>query len=297
MMEEERIAIGIDLGGTNIKGVLVNETGDVLHSLTAETAGSTPWKEEVMKMISALKTISADVKHIGIAAPGLSNSLNSLIAFMPGRLQELQGLDWSLYLQENVIVLNDAHAALIAESRLGAGKGIKNLLMVTLGTGVGGALLIDGKLHQGFLQRAGHVGHICLDSEGSPGILDIPGTLEEAFGNVTVFKRSYGKFDSALSLVEAYKAGDTLATYLWLTAVRKLSLALCSLINIVSPELIILGGGIAKAKTALTEPLETFMQLYEWQPGGEKTPIVLSGFNDFSGAIGAALHTLTYKIT
>ncbi len=96
-------------------------------------------------------------------------------------------------------------------------------------------------------------------------------------------------------MVEAYKAGDTLAAYFWLSAVRKLSLALCSLINIVSPELIILGGGIAKAKDALMKPLTEFMQLYEWQPGGEKTPLVLSGFNEFSGALGAALHALTSK--
>ena len=119
-----------------------------------------------------------------MAAPGLTNHSNQSIAHMPGRLQGLENLEWNRLLDHpGVRVLNDAHAALIAESRVGIGKGIRNQLMVTLGTGVGGAILVDGKLYQGFLQRAGHLGHMSLNSEGQPGILNIPGSLEEAFGN------------------------------------------------------------------------------------------------------------------
>lgn len=302
-MTKENLAIGIDLGGTNIKAVLINRSGEVLQSTTSGTYtrnddlnNISPWKEEITGMIETLKGGNDNVRTIGLAAPGLSDKSNKSIAFMPGRLQELENLQWHLLLKEaSVRVLNDAHAALISESRFGAGKGVNNILMVTLGTGVGGAILIDGKLYQGFLQRAGHVGHMSLNNEAQPGILDIPGTLEEAFGNASVLKRSCGKFDSALAMVEAYQAGDTLATFFWLNAVNKLALALCSLINIMSPEMIILGGGIAKSKDALTEPLAAFMNLYEWRPGGKQTIITLSTFNEYSGAIGAALYALNYK--
>jgi glucokinase len=302
-MKEENLAIGIDLGGTNIKGVLIDTSGKILHSITADTylkasnpGNIAPWKEAIAGMVLTLQEQWPGISAVGIAAPGLSDHSNESIAFMPGRLQELENLEWQVLLhQPGTKVLNDAHAALIAESRLGVGKGIKNQLMVTLGTGVGGAILVDGKLYQGFLQRAGHVGHMSLNTEGQPGILDIPGTLEEAFGNASVLKRSCGKFNSVNAMVKAYEAGDTLAAYFWLTSIQKLSLALCSLINIMSPELIILGGGIAQAKDALMDPLTAFMKLYEWKPGGFQTSIKLSQFNEFSGAIGAALYALTYK--
>ena len=219
-MTVENLSIGIDLGGTNIKGVLINENGDLIKTVTADTYVNNdssniiaPWKEEIVRMIETLQA-GKSICSIGLAAPGLSDDSNKSIAFMPGRLQELENLQWHQLLNQNSVrVLNDAHAALIAESRYGAGKGIKNVLMVTLGTGVGGALLIDGQLYQGFLQRAGHVGHMSLNNEGQPGILDIPGTLEEAFGNASVLKRSCGKFNSALAMVEAYKTGDTLASF------------------------------------------------------------------------------------
>ncbi|MEO6313636.1 MAG: ROK family protein [Chitinophagaceae bacterium] len=302
-MSKEISAIGIDLGGTNIKGVLINASGDIMKSLVIDTnsadsdvADGKHWKNEIVGMVEQLKDGVVTVAAIGLSAPGLSNDRNSAIAHMPKRLQGLENFKWQdLFKHPDVRVLNDAHAALMAESSLGAGKGIQNQLMLTLGTGVGGAVMIGGKLYQGFLQRAGHVGHMSLNSEGVPGILDIPGTLEEAFGNASVANRTNGKFNSCRELVEGYNKGDILATYFWLNAVQKLSLALASLINILSPELIILSGGITKAGESLMGPLTAFMERYEWRPGGIQTKICLSAFNEFSGAVGAALYSLTCK--
>ena len=302
-MKKEKTAIGIDLGGTNIKGVLMRESGEILDCVSRDTyikeadrVDVQHWKKEIVGIIQQFQSGNRTIQGIGMAAPGLTNHSNQSIAHMPGRLQGLENLEWNRLLDHpGVRVLNDAHAALIAESRVGIGKGIRNQLMVTLGTGVGGAILVDGKLYQGFLQRAGHLGHMSLNSEGQPGILNIPGSLEEAFGNASVSKRTFGKFATVHSLVDGYKAGDTIAGFFWLGAVNKLALALCSLINIVSPELIILGGGITKAKEALTKPLDHFMTLYEWRPGGISCPVRLSEFNEFSGAVGAALFSLNHE--
>jgi glucokinase len=292
-------AIGIDLGGTNIKGVLVNQEGQVLELVMKATDQSIDgkndkngnWKEVVYQMVNELKSKnSAQVNAIGLAAPGLPNDSNTAIRVMPGRLQGLENLIWSDYLQENQVwVLNDAHAALMAEITFGAGKGVKNAVMLTLGTGVGGGILINGELYQGNYQRAGHIGHLALDSHSDElDITGIPGALEDAIGNATVAKRSFGRFASTYALLDAYRKGDSLATYVWLNSVRKLAVGLCSLCNLLSPDVIILGGGITKAGDDLYNPLAEFMDVYEWKNVGNKTPVIQAQHGEMAGAIGAA---------
>jgi glucokinase len=123
--------------------------------------------------------------------------------------------------------LNDAHAALMAEARFGAGKGLRNIVLLTLGTGVGGGILIEGKLYTGLGLMAGHLGHITIDaSRDDTGITGSPGTLEQAIGNSTVSGRSSGRFGSTSELVDAFIKGDNFAMYVWLDSVRKLSLAI-----------------------------------------------------------------------
>lgn len=184
--------------------------------------------------------------------------------------------------------MNDAVAALMAEATLGCVRTKKNVVMLTLGTGVGGALLIDGKPYQGNFQKAGHIGHISLNCEDDTDITGMPGSLEDAIGNCTIEKRSLGKFRDTYSLLEAYRKGDHLARWVWLSSVRKLSIAIASVTNVLSPECIVLGGGIMEAGNDLTEPLESFLSLYEWRAGGNKVTILKAQFNDMAGAIGAA---------
>ncbi|GGC34270.1 glucokinase [Parapedobacter defluvii] len=289
-------AIGIDLGGTNIKGALVDMSGKIIHRMTqatncfgGEKDNGQRWKKAIFQMVAELKKRSA-VAAVGIAAPGLPNAANSAIRLMPERLEGLAHFVWADYLREkSVWVLNDAHAALIAEARFGVAKGSKNVVMLTLGTGVGGGILIDGKLYQGKDQMAGHLGHMTLDVDREDaGITGMPGTLEDAIGSATIFKRSFGRFASTNDLVEAYKGGDHFATYVWLNAVRKLALGLCSLNNLLSPDLFILGGGITHTSDALYKPLADFMDVYAWKNAGRKTPVLQAHYSDMAGAVGAA---------
>ena len=224
----------------------------------------------------------------GISAPGIPDDNNEKIAYMPGRLHGLENFCWSDFLGHKTWVLNDAVAALMAEATLGIAQSQKNVVMLTLGTGVGGALLIDGKPYQGSFQKAGHIGHISLNCENDTDITGIPGSLEDAIGNCTVEKRSHGKYKDTYSLLEAYRKGDHFARWVWLTSVRKLSIAIASISNMLSPECVVLGGGIMEAGNDLIEPLETFLSLYEWRPGGNKVTILKAQFNDMAGAIGAA---------
>lgn len=286
-------AIGIDLGGTRIKGVLLDtRTGAVIEQRITPTndGDSNAWQTGVAQTLQALQAATTEpILGVGLAAPGLPTADNTAINYMPGRLQGLEDFDWSAFLSVPVRVLNDAHAALLAEARFGVARGAKHVLMLTLGTGVGGGLLLNGQLYQGFMQRAGHVGHMTLNADSEQaGITNTPGSLEDAIGNMTVARRSYGRYHNTQELIDAYRQGEPLATLVWLTSLRRLAVAIASLVNTFSPERVVLGGGITQADDALFTPLQTFLDLYEWQPGGEKVMICKAHFAEWAGAIGAA---------
>ena len=298
----DKLAIGLDLGGTNIKGVLIDDTGEILQKGSWKTRDQQQglqdganWKAAIAEGLASLKkSAGAAVRAIGLSAPGIANEEATAIAYMPGRLQGLENFHWGHFLKENrVVVMNDAQAALVAESRFGAGKDCQNLVLLTLGTGVGGGILINGKLYSGFIQRAGHLGHLSIHSHSlNPGITNIPGSLEDAVGDATLERRSFGRYKDTHALVDAYQAGDPFASWVWLNTVKDLSAGICSICNGISPEKIILGGGITKAGKSLFDPLHSFMDVFEWRAGGVKTPIVQAKFREFAGAIGAAAHAL-----
>ncbi|MEO5891061.1 MAG: ROK family protein [Ferruginibacter sp.] len=285
------VTIGIDLGGTRIKAVAIDGHGSVLHeNFQATNDGDDKvWKNAVAAAVKELQSILHTGKiNIGLSAPGLPNENNTAIAFMPGRMQGLENFSWQVFLDQPAYVLNDAVAAMMGEARFGAAKNKKNVVMLTLGTGVGGAILIDGKPYQGAFNKAGHIGHMVIDDEGDPDVTGMPGSLEECIGNCTIEKRSKGRFLSTHELLSAYKDGDNFAKEIWLKSVRQLAIGLASIANILSPEIIVLGGGITQAGEDLFQPLNKFMDQYEWQPGGHKTTIVKATYGDMAGAIGAA---------
>lgn len=286
-------AIGIDLGGTNVKMVAITPTGEILaqsSTLTGE-AHLAEWSGRIRDQVAALEgTVGAAAPGIGLAAPGLPARDRRSIGWMPGKVPGLEGFDWTDFLgrAEVVPVLNDAHAALLGEAWLGAARGYHDVLLLTLGTGVGGAILIDGKLHRGVIGRAGHAGHVSLDPNGPPSLLAVPGALELWIGNHTVPARTDGRFRSTAELVKAHQSGDAEATVAWQKSLRALGAAITSLINVLDPEAVILGGGIADAGEALFEPLRGIMDAIEWRPYGTGLPILPASLGSNAGAIGAA---------
>jgi len=226
---------------------------------------------------------------IGLSAPGLANADNKCIAHLPNRLFGLENFIWEEYFGTKTLVLNDAHAALMAEAKFGIMQGYKYAVLLTLGTGVGGGIMINGQLYQGLSQMAGHLGHISLNANDDElSILGMAGSLEYAIGNCSIERRSMGRFQSTHELVKAYLNNDSFATWLWLDSVRKLAIAIASLINALSPEIIVLAGGITTAGDALFKPLVEFIGLFEFRPKGKTTLIKQAKFADLSGAIGAA---------
>ncbi len=293
-------AIGIDLGASKIKLVNVREDGAVLARRTVPTHDNTEmrWADHIKMLINSVESsMSEAATWIGLAAPGLASRDHRFIAFMPSRLPGLERLDWTSFLQRSnaVTVLNDAHAALYGEHWLGAAAGFENVMMLTLGTGVGGAILSRGELMTGTIGRAGHLGHLCLDPNASKDIVNTPGSLEWMIGDYTVHERSRGLFHSTKDLVAAHLAGNQTATAIWLKSVHALSCAIASLVNVLDPEAVIIGGGISRAGDALFEPLRKFMAEVEWRPGGHRVEIMAAQLGEWAGALGAARFAMTNK--
>jgi glucokinase len=289
-------SIGVDLGGTNIKIAVVSNDGELLDYRTCDTADQQgSWAQTIKQNMNAIqKERGASPGHIGVASPGLAAKDGSSIAHMQGRLNGLQGFVWTDFLDSPspVVVLNDAHAALLGEVWKGSAAGCSNVILLTLGTGVGGALLIDGRLAKGHIGRAGHLGHVSLDSDGAPDIVGTPGSIEEKIGNYNLLERSGGRFSSTRHLVEAHLTGDDEASAIWLRSIFHLAVAIASFINAFDPEVVIIGGGIAQAGAALFDPLSKYLDKFEWRPTGQKVPIIAASLGEKAGAIGAAYHAI-----
>lgn len=313
-------ALGIDLGGSSIKAVAVTPEGQLLGETNVpfDVNEQLDWARRIQQIVHEMESKQQGrARAIGISAPGLAAADGRSIARMPGRLQGLEGLDWTEFLNDRlpiadcrleknsgapnqsairnpqstsslVPVLNDAHAALLGEAWEGAARGFQNVIMLTLGTGVGGAAIVDGRLLKGALGRAGHLGHTCLDPSGAPDICGMPGSLETVIGNCTIVERTRGRFVTTHALVKAHLAGDAEATEFWLKSVRGLACAIGSFINILDPEAVIVGGGIAGAGAALFHPLKEFVCEVEWKVTPKPVEIIPAELGELAGAYGAA---------
>ena len=288
------LTLGWDLGGTQIKHVLLGEQGKILEQSieTFVQDGKDPaWKACIQKTTSRIKQKWGSLPEaIGLAAPGLVSRDGCAIAHMPGRLQGLEGLRWQEVLNHSrpIPVINDAQAALLGEAHLGAAMGMEQVVMITLGTGVGGAAMVDGRLLKGYLGRAGHMGHISLDVDGPPDICRTPGSLEWAIGNATLTERSRGRFASTHDLLTARISGDQEADRIWLRSIHCLAAGITSLINLFDPEAVILGGGIASAGSQLFDPLSEALRQMEWCVGDHRVKLLPAQLGEYAGAIGAA---------
>jgi glucokinase len=287
-------AIGCDVGVTNVKTVCATMDGNVFDRDLADTRADNPdWPAGVKRIIEQMEGAHGRALAVGVAAPGIAARTGDSIFWMQGRLDEVQGLDWAKLLgRDHVPVLNDAQAALMGEVWQGAAKGSTNVALLTLGTGVGGALMVDGRLLRGALGRAGHLGHISLDVDGPGDVTNCPGSLEYFIGNVTVSQRTNGRFATTHDLIAAHQAGDEDASRTWLRSVRTLAAAVASIINVADPEVFIIGGGIARAADALFEPLAGYLDRYEWRPHGHRAKIVPAALGEYAGALGAAWNAL-----
>lgn len=307
-MGAESIALGVDVGGTQIKAALVDEAGQVVRAEKARTP--TSLDELRLALADLLANVSRGValRGAGVACKGIIDSGSTQVVCQPGVMRYIEGLVLSDLIGEAlraripVFADNDARVALVGECVWGAARGRRNVLMFTLGTGVGGAILSDGRIVRGHGGVAGHLGHVTIDPDGPPCICGNRGCLEaffsarvveaEAFsaihrGVVASFANADGP-PTCAQVFDAAIAGDEAATWIVGNGVRKLGAAIAGLIHALDPEVVIIGGQVAGAGEILFAPLRDEIS---WRTRGllkREVPVVPVQVPDPSGVIGAA---------
>lgn len=293
---DDELAIGFDVGGTHAKAVVVDANGRIVARESAPTVdvGQATQSDVIARLGERIRRLQAQIgkpiRHLAFAVPGLASEDERSIAWLPASKLPLEGVNFAEALgwPGIVPVLNDAHAALLGEVWQGSAAGKRNVVLLTLGTGVGGAILSDGRLLRGSMGRAGHLGHIGIGDRSPPSICNMPGSLEEAVGTKSLSRRSGGRFSATADLLEAVQAGDESASAAWDQSVRALAYAIASFINMLDPEVIVISGGIANAGDLLLRPLREHIDAIEWKPRGASVPIVRATLGEWAGAIGAA---------
>lgn len=238
--------IGIDLGGTAIKLGRFSEDGKCEESLTVSTPQPATPEAVIQALVAAIKPLrTAGVKAIGVGTPGPADAAGkiakiaiNLVGWNDIPLAELLEKETGL----PTIIANDANCAALGEAWLGAGRNFRNLILLTLGTGVGGAIILDGKLLTGPQGAAGELGLISLNPDGPKCNSGNNGSLEQ-YVSVQAIRRLTGL--EPLELGELAEKGDRKALEFWQNYGKNLGVGLASLIYVLTPEAIIIGGGVS----------------------------------------------------
>lgn len=310
--------LGVDLGGTNIAVGLVNENLELVKKLSVPTGATRPGEEIVADIAALCKKLCeemgislSDVVSIGIATPGIANHDTGVVEYannLPFRkfpIAEL--LRKNLGDDVTVKIENDANAAAWGEACAGAAKGTRNSIMITLGTGVGGGIIIDNKVYSGFNYAGGELGHIVIQVDGAPCSCGRKGCWEAYSSATALIRMTKEKIEeckasgratvmadapkvSGRTACDAMRAGDEAAKEVYDKYIKYLASGLATIINIFQPEVISLGGGISGEGQSLIDSLLPIIRSEQYGGGVvEMTDIRIAKLGNDAGIIGAAM--------
>ncbi|MBI4356121.1 MAG: ROK family protein [Candidatus Omnitrophica bacterium] len=288
--------VGVDLGATSAKLALVDGRGRVRDRRALSTQRYRGPRALIAVLVAELRRlIGGSVQGIGIGAPGLVNHARGLVhQFVNIRgwhdvpLAHLVARATGL----PTVVDNDANVMALGELRYGAGRGTRNILAVTLGTGVGGAVIVGGRLYRGVSGSAGEIGHMTLHADGPACPCGNHGCLERYVGNQALEARARHLLKRRVSLEEVSRlarSGHRLACQLWREAGRHLGTALAGYVDLMNPERIIIGGGVAQAGPVLFRAIRETIDARAMRVPARAVRIVRAGLGTDAGIIGAAV--------
>lgn len=314
--------LGVDLGGMSIKAGLVNEAYEIVATKTIPTKRERSSEEVLKDMAMLCKDVlteagltETDIHSIGIGSPGIaspedgiilsSSNLNFNHVNVRAEIQK--------YLNCDVYVENDANCAALGEAIAGAAKGEKNVVVVTLGTGVGGGIINEGKIYRGAFCGAGEVGHQVIIRDGITCGCGRKGCWEQYASATALIRQAQeiakehinskivsfagGKIENitAKNVFDAAQAGDHIANEVLKKYFEYVAMGLTNLINILEPSMIVLGGGMSAQGDYLVKPIKEFVQAEMYGGLSLKTKIRAAELGNPAGIIGAALLGTTIK--
>ena len=306
--------IGIDLGGTNIAAGIVNEEGKILLQGSTPTLATRTFEEVIADMgklvndlIAKFGITAADIESIGIGSPGavldgnviFSNNLHWVNVPLSKELQK--------YINVPVFADNDANVAALAESTVGACKGYKNSVTVTLGTGIGGGIVINNRLYAGSHGIGAEIGHMTIVADGIPCTCGAYGCWER-YGSATALIRE-GKAGMARDsqsliytlaqgdenkvtakvVIDAAKAGDKTACEIFDDYVKYIVIGLINIVNCFDPDVIAIGGGVAAAGDFLLDAVRERFEANIFYKDVDHAKIVFAEMGNDAGIVGAAM--------
>lgn len=311
-------AIGVDVGGTKINAGWISSDGEVLLHHTIPTAAG---QGRVMdRILQAIEAVHADKDQlpegavfagIGVGTAGQVDAATGAIRFASDLLPGYTGTKVKQEIEEKyrvpTFVDNDVNVLAWTELKLGAGRGARHLICLALGTGVGGAIVVDGKLVHGTWGGAAELGHLSVDFNGLPCVCGGIGCLEQYASGTGIAKRMQMKLDAAREagqhhpasadsgqvdakqVVTLWQAGDALATEVMDETFAALGAAIASLAHAFNPEVIVIGGGVAEAGEPIFTRIREEANKRGMRSFMEDLRIVPAYQGNWSGMIGAAL--------
>jgi glucokinase len=302
-MSHSQKSIGIDFGGTSIKSAVVHHGKIVARGETLDPAkheSSLTLIEALFDVISALRKEHPEIAGVGIGFPGFVDCKSGIVHTLTNvkgwhevpmvrMLRERTGL--------KAAIENDANAMAYAEFLHGAAKGAQNAVCITLGTGVGCGLVLDGKLFRGTRFAGGEMGHMSIDLNGPRGVYGTPGDLEVYVGNKQIAERAARLFTAAgrprsvadctpADLAKLAANGDTIAVGLWEQIGTEIGAALANSIWLLNPDAVVIGGGVAKAGDLVMEPIRRTIRDRVSPLFHEQLKVVVAELGNDAGIIG-----------
>jgi glucokinase len=304
--------LGVDLGGTKILTALVGEGGEVLARARAATPQDGP--AAVMDAIAATVEDACraggvevrEVAAVGAGAPGPLDPVSGVV-FQPPNLAGWRDVPLRDLLVARFglpsIVENDANAAALGEHWVGAGAGVDDLVYITVSTGIGGGLILRGRIYHGVSGTAGEVGHMVIDPSGPRCPCGRRGCLEAlasgtaigraareavAAGRPTALAALAGGGLTAAEVARAASEGDAVAREVYARAAAALGAGVTNLVNLLNPAMVVLGGGVMRAGELLLGPVRRIVRQEAFDRPGAVVQIVPARLGDDAGAVGAA---------
>jgi glucokinase len=298
----KKYVVGVDVGGTNIKLGLVHPQGRVIarsHFPTKPFSSSkkkliSGLAHEIEKIISANGLKNKDVAGVGIGLPGLINYDEGVVLFLPN-LPGWNNVPLKAILEEKlklpVFIENDVKLITLAEWKFGAGRGVKNLVCLTLGTGVGSGLILDNRLYRGIANAAGELGHMPLNENGPACNCGGFGCYEKYVGHRSLSllaNQIMNKTEMTTQKMFALaNAGNKKALKFWHQTATHIGNGLVGIVNLLNPELIIIGGGVSNNEKYLFPTIKSVIKKRSMSLQGALVKIKRAKFGDDAGIIGA----------
>src|SRR5699024_2429539 len=294
-------SMGVDIGGTKIAIAIVSEYGNIIekniiqtdHSKTPEQMISIIY-DEIKKVVSESGVQLEEIKGVGVGAPGPLDSENGRIICPPNLKSWIDIPIVQLMKQElalPVLLENDANVAALAEKWIGAGLGSNNFAYMTVSTGVGAGIIVDGNLLRGIKGNAGDIGHTVVDPSFGQCSCGQYGCLESIASGTAIAEHGtkiIGRELSTKEVFELYSEGEEKIVDLIERIFRVLGVACVSMINTFDLEKIVIGGGVSEVGEVLFNAVQSYVGKYALNPVGRQTKVVPAKLGQSAGVIGAA---------